>query len=142
MRPRNIMGFPAYLKGVPYYTKVCFSSASLWSPACLPCACSRGNATSKIAPRGSLARTESCPPCASTMDRQIDSPMPIPPGLVVKKDWKMRSAVWGSTPGPKIAHRHEDVLGLLLAGGDQQLSWLTIVHRLDGVDGKIEDHLL
>jgi hypothetical protein len=34
------------------------------------------------------------------IDRQIEIPMPMPPGFVVKKGAKMRRAIAGSSPGP------------------------------------------
>jgi hypothetical protein len=37
----------------------------------------------KTAPRGSLAPAHSWPLWASMMDRQIESPIPTPPGFVV-----------------------------------------------------------
>ena len=37
----------------------------------------------KIAPLGRLAVTHNRPPCASMIERQIDSPMPKPSGFVV-----------------------------------------------------------
>ena len=44
---------------------------------------STGRANWKTAPRGVLALAQSCPPCASMIERQIGSPIPIPAGLVV-----------------------------------------------------------
>jgi hypothetical protein len=41
------------------------------------------------------------PPCASTTQRQIDKPMPMPVGFVVKNGSKMRSSFLGSTHGPE-----------------------------------------
>jgi hypothetical protein len=40
------------------------------------------------------------PPCASTIDRQVDGPIPMPLHFVVKKDAKMRSAAAASSPTP------------------------------------------
>jgi hypothetical protein len=42
-----------------------------------------GRVNWKLAPRGTVAAAHTRPPCASMIERQIDSPMPIPPGLVV-----------------------------------------------------------
>jgi choline dehydrogenase-like flavoprotein len=42
-----------------------------------------GRLNSKIAPRGTFAFAHSRPPCASMIERQIASPMPMPPDLVV-----------------------------------------------------------
>src|SRR5262245_19220290 len=46
-------------------------------------ASSIGMRTSKTVPQGALARAESCPPSLSSIGRQIASPIPIPPGLVL-----------------------------------------------------------
>jgi len=42
-----------------------------------------GSVNEKVAPRSGLFSAQSRPPCASTMERLIASPMPIPVGLVV-----------------------------------------------------------
>jgi hypothetical protein len=42
-----------------------------------------GSANSKTAPQGALALTQSCPPWAWMIDRQMVSPKPKPCGLVV-----------------------------------------------------------
>ena len=44
---------------------------------------SAGAVNRKVAPRGRLALAHIRPPCASTIERQIDSPIPIPSGFVV-----------------------------------------------------------
>ena len=41
------------------------------------------------------------PPCASMIERQIDNPMPMPPGFVVKNELNIRSAFSGSMPVPE-----------------------------------------
>jgi hypothetical protein len=51
-------------------------------------------------PRGSLGDAHKRPPCASTIERQIDNPMPKPSGLVVKNASKTRSLFAGSIPPP------------------------------------------
>jgi len=38
----------------------------------------------KLAPRGELPSAHKRPPCASTIDRLIESPIPVPCGFVVK----------------------------------------------------------
>jgi hypothetical protein len=45
----------------------------------------------KMLPRGEWFEAEIDPPWASTMERQIDKPMPMPPALVLKKASKIRS---------------------------------------------------
>ena len=42
-----------------------------------------GTVNSKLAPRGTFALAHNRPPCASMIELQIDSPMPIPPAFVV-----------------------------------------------------------
>jgi hypothetical protein len=42
-----------------------------------------GKVNEKMAPVGCPAAARNCPPCASTIDRQIDRPIPNPAGLVV-----------------------------------------------------------
>ena len=48
--------------------------------------CSRtwGSVNENVAPGPALDDAHIRPPCASMMERQIDNPMPIPFGLVVK----------------------------------------------------------
>ncbi len=41
------------------------------------------------------------PSCASTMLRQIASPIPVPSGLVLKNGSNMRCAISGAIPGPR-----------------------------------------
>jgi hypothetical protein len=48
----------------------------------------RGRAKWKVAPRSALAVAQNLPPCASMIERLIESPMPMPPGFVVKKALK------------------------------------------------------
>ena len=47
-----------------------------------------------------LAWPTSRPPWASTMDRQIDRPSPMPFGLVVTNGWNRFAATTGARPGP------------------------------------------
>lgn len=42
-----------------------------------------GNVNSKLAPWGAFTVAHNRPPCASMMDREIDRPIPRPPGFVV-----------------------------------------------------------
>src|SRR5271170_7547735 len=59
-----------------------------------------GSVNSKTAPRGALARAHICPPRDSMIDRQIDSPSPMPFGLVVWEALKRFSSTAGASPGP------------------------------------------
>jgi hypothetical protein len=55
-----------------------------FSPVTVPALSERvGIVKLKIAPRGWLAVTHKRPPCASMIERQIDSPMPKPSAFVV-----------------------------------------------------------
>ena len=47
------------------------------------------------------------------IERQIDRPMPIPLGLVVKKALKSRSTSPGSIPTPEVLHRDEHLIGVV-----------------------------
>src|SRR5207245_11800340 len=51
-----------------------------------PRACHRATGSEKwnIEPYGAFGVAHIAPPCASTIERQIDNPMPLPPGFVVK----------------------------------------------------------
>jgi S-(hydroxymethyl)glutathione dehydrogenase/alcohol dehydrogenase len=52
-----------------------------------------------VAPALALAHNR--PPCASTIERQIDSPSPKPLGFVVEKASNKRSCSAGASPGPE-----------------------------------------
>src|SRR5712671_1258954 len=52
-------------------------------------------------PWGTVAVAHSRPPWASTIERQIDSPIPMPLDLVVKKALKSRSAFSAEMPTPQ-----------------------------------------
>src|SRR5258708_24988815 len=59
-----------------------------------------GSSTQKIAPRGTAAVVQRRPPCASTIERLIASPIPIPLVLVVKNGSKTRPSPPRATPAP------------------------------------------
>src|SRR4029079_8318185 len=61
-----------------------------------------GNETQKISP-GSPGKAQRRPPCDSMIERQIDSPIPIPSSFVVKKASKIFSKFSASAPGPLSA---------------------------------------
>ncbi|MNR01013.1 hypothetical protein D3C85_1168050 [compost metagenome] len=54
----------------------------------------------KAAPPSGGESAQMRPPCASTMERQIDRPMPMPSALVVKNALNSRSASSGAMPLP------------------------------------------
>src|SRR5882672_447299 len=57
-------------------------------------------AKQKLAPRGELSVAHRRPPCDSTMDRLIRSPMPVPWDLVVKNALKIWSPCCAGSPTP------------------------------------------
>src|SRR5664279_1323866 len=59
-----------------------------------------GRVKKKLAPRGKLSEAHNRPPCDSTMERLIRSPIPVPCGLVVKNALKIWSVCWGGSPTP------------------------------------------
>ena len=60
-----------------------------------------GNVNSNVLPAPELRLAHMRPPCCSMIDRQIDSPMPMPWDLVVKNASKMRLIFFGSIPVPE-----------------------------------------
>ena len=54
----------------------------------------------KVAPPSELRRTSISPPCASTIRFEIESPIPMPPDLVVTNGWKSCAAISLEMPGP------------------------------------------
>src|SRR5688572_24761459 len=62
-----------------------------------------GNVKKKRAPPPGLAPHHSLPPWARTMERLIDRPRPVPPGLVVKNGLNSSAIVVASTPTPRSA---------------------------------------
>src|SRR5207249_5947312 len=54
----------------------------------------------KMAPCGSFGVAHSRPPCASTMERLIASPMPMPPALVLKNALNICSRGFAARPTP------------------------------------------
>jgi hypothetical protein len=61
----------------------------------------RGKMTWKTDPCGIALAAVMRPPCDSTIDRQIDSPIPIPSAFVVKKTSKIRFSSSGLMPVPE-----------------------------------------
>ena len=97
----------------------------------------------KVVPRPGSDCTDSVPPCAATMVRLIESPSPMPPGLVVKKGWKMRASVCSSMPHPEsVTSMHTpDSVGRAQQR-DLTRAGLARFHRVDAVQQQIEEHLL
>ena len=55
----------------------------------------------ECAPPSGEFSAQSFPPCAMTIVRETDSPMPMPEGLVEKKGSKIRAITAGSMPAPE-----------------------------------------
>ena len=70
-----------------------------------------GTVNVKAAPWGSLGVAQRRPPWASTIERQIESPMPMPLGFVVKKASNKRSVISGAIPGPESSTAISIALG-------------------------------
>src|SRR3954467_8801177 len=57
----------------------------------------------KIVPPPGFGSAQTRPPCASTIEREIDNPMPMPSLRVVTNGSNSRSATSGARPGPVSA---------------------------------------
>jgi hypothetical protein len=103
--------------------------------------CPSGNVNRNTAPAGSLARCGYPSAVASTIERQIASPMPVPLGLVVQKESNRRSWAAGSSPGPE-SRSSEHMTRFASTGDRRQLARFIALpaHRLDGIRDQIEDH--
>src|SRR6516225_6608895 len=62
-----------------------------------------GRSKKKIAPEGALRAMRRLPPCNSTIEWLIESPIPMPSGLVVTKGSKIVSITSSAIPGPESA---------------------------------------
>src|SRR5271168_59706 len=60
---------------------------------------SAGSSITNVAPQLEACK-QTLPPCASTTDLTMESPMPLPLARVVKKGSKMRWRIFAGTPGP------------------------------------------
>jgi hypothetical protein len=78
------------------------------------------------------------------IERQIDSPMPIPSGFVVKKASKIWSHHRRVKPRARIRDRNQDIARpvRLRAYPQQPRPLRCRAHRLDPVDDQIQDNLL
>ncbi len=86
------------------------------------------------------------PPWASTIERLIDRPMPMPSRRVVKKASNRRSRSGGIDAGAGVAHRQDDGPRLLRRpadlDGEATRPVADAVHRLDAVHQQVHDDLL
>ena len=84
------------------------------------------------------------PPCCSTIDRQIDRPMPRPSGFVVKKALKQSVHILRLDSGAGVLDRNKYVIGSVLLRSYPQL--VTAARHgtrgLDAVHQKIHQDLL
>ena len=71
-------------------------------------------------PCGIAFATVMRPPCDFTMDRQIESPMPMLSDLVVKNASKIRLALSGSIPVPEVGHFYQRSLIVFLGSHAHQ----------------------
>jgi hypothetical protein len=107
---------------------------------------SSGSQTVKRAPPSSGSCCTSMRPwCASTMERQMARPMPMPPSLVLKKALKICSRSSSRTPGP-LSATHNCAIGGSAAASTQTR---TCPGRLapcggpaQGVGHQVGDHML
>ena len=83
------------------------------------------------------------PPCISTIDRQIDSPRPRPPRLVVKNGENRRSATSGGMPCPRslIVTRAAPSGSTDVAIASVRSAGRDVAHRVDRILHQIEQDL-
>ena len=98
-----------------------------------------------IAPgSGASDRALNCPPWASMIERQIDNPMPMPPGLVVKNASNIRAACSGIDTRPGILDFQHHGVGSIRARCDHRGARKVLHgrHGLNRVDDQVDDDLL
>jgi hypothetical protein len=77
------------------------------------------------------------------IEREIESPIPIPWRLVVKSGVKMRSKSSGATPCPGVRHRyHHPAGGVDLGRHAERPGPVRRRHRFDRIRGQVQKHLL
>ena len=98
--------------------------------------------TSHLAPH--CRRPTDRPPWASTIERQIDSPIPRPLDLVVKKALNSRFAFSAEIPTPQSVTLTQTCVRVVLTGSDHQVARPIgdRLHCLNTVHHQIDDHLL
>ena len=89
-------------------------------------------------------QAESRPPWASTIERQIDSPIPRPLDLVVKKALNSRFAFSAEIPTPQSVTLDQDALHLVLTRSDHQFARpiRDRLHCFNTIHHQVDDHLL
>ena len=101
---------------------------------------STGKVKMNFAPCGSFFSAHSRPPCDSTIERQIASPMPIPCSFVVKNGSNILSG--NSTPAPAVADLGLDHIPDPAHAQAENPGVRSGVHRFDAVAHQIDQHLL
>ena len=103
-----------------------------------------GNVKKKRAPPPGLALHHSLPPCARTMERLIDRPRPVPPGLVVKNGLNSSAIVAGIDAGAAVRDHELDVALAVdeRAQHDLAARFRHFEHRVDAVADQVENDLL
>jgi NAD(P)-dependent dehydrogenase (short-subunit alcohol dehydrogenase family) len=78
------------------------------------------------------------------IERQIDSPVPTPVGLVVKNGLNSRSAFSAEIPTPQFLHGQAQLVCAVPARSDRQFAWPIgdRLHRFHAVDHQVDDYLL
>ena len=102
-----------------------------------------GRVNWKIAPRGEFGTVHRRPACASTIERQMTSPMPMPSALVVNSGVKIRAASSARTPAPVSAT--EIMMPVPWYASDRTDSSLRFVlcgHRVNGIGNQVEQQVL
>ena len=103
-----------------------------------------GKTNWNVAPGPAWPEADSRPPWDSTIDRQIDRPMPMPSDLVVKKASNSRLAFPAVPNQFRSLYRRPEFACFVLTRPDRQLASPVgdRLHRFDAVDDEIEDDLL
>ena len=79
------------------------------------------------------------PPCASMIERLIDSPIPIPFGFFVTNGSKILSPSFGSSPTPEFLHLDTNAVRPIELRSNQQLPRPIDDrdHRLDAIHDQV-----
>jgi len=78
------------------------------------------------------------------IERQIESPIPMPLALVVKKALNSRSAFSAEIPTPAIRYTYEHSMCIVLAGSDHQFARPIRgrLHCFNAIHHQVNHHLL
>src|ERR1700692_1084465 len=95
-----------------------------------------------MAPWGMVAVAHSRPPWASMIERQIESPIPMPPDLVVKKGLNSRSTFSAAIPTPQSATLMSAWPGSSWPDRTDSSPIRDRLHRFNTIHHQVDDHLL